>query len=256
VSNTEGIVKSIEGKNSDSSKSDRFSSERNNAHAQIRSMGEISLLTEDELIQNKIVYPGTKDRQLLNAFRELRTKLLQKSHNRNFICLISSLGAGGGASYVALNLAAVFALDKTKTSLLVDCNLYGPGVESVLDIGNVDGVTDFIENPEVEVKDIVYASGIPRLRVIPVGSNREAGPEHYASERMKEFFSAIKSRYDDRFILVDAPPVLSSAETRILADLCDMAVLVLPYGKVTQAQIDAGVSVFDKDKLAGVVFNN
>lgn len=251
MSNTEGIIKNIEGK-SGGPESDRFAA----ARSQIRQMGEIALLSEDELIQNKIVYPGTKDRTLLNAFRELRTSLLQKNHNRNFICLVSSLSAGGGASYVALNLAAAFALDKTKTSLLVDCNLYGPGVESVLDIGNVDGVTDFIENPEIEVKDIVYASGIPRLRVIPVGSNREAGAEHYASERMAEFFTSIKSRYDDRFILVDAPPILSSAETRILADLCDMVVLVLPYGKVSQAQIEAGVGVIDKDKLAGIVFNN
>lgn len=256
MSNKEGVIKSIEDANVGSSDTGRFSGDHNNARTQIRRMGEIALLSEDELIQNKIVYPGTKDRQLLNAFRELRTKLLQKNNNKNFICLVSSLSSGGGASYVALNLAAVFALDKTKTSLLVDCNLYGPGIESVLDIGDVDGVTDFIDNPDVEVKDIVYATGIPRLRVIPVGSNREAGAEHYASERMAEFFSSIKSRYSDRFILVDAPPILSSAETRILADLCDMAVLVIPYGKVSQAQIDAGVSIIDKDKLAGIVFNN
>lgn len=224
--------------------------------AQIKRMAEIRLLSEDRLIQDKIIYSGMKDRPLLNTFRELRTKLLQKSSGKNFICLVSSLSAGGGASYVALNMAAVFSLDQSKTSMLIDCNLYGRGVDSVFNLGSVDGVTDFVESPELEIKDIIYASGINRLRIVPVGSNREAGAEHYSSSRMQSFLSEIKNRYDDRFIFVDAPPIISAAESRILADLCDMAILVLPYGKVSQAQVEAGVEAIDQAKLAGIVFNN
>jgi Mrp family chromosome partitioning ATPase len=232
------------------------SSNRSKSQSLIKQMGEVALLSDDELLKNKILYAGMKDRRVLNVFRELRTTLVQKNKGKNFICMVSSLSGGGGGSYVALNLAAALALDKSKTSLLIDCNLYDPSIDSLLDIGEVDGVTDFIDDSNLEVKDIIYASGISRLRVIPVGSNREAGAEHYSSPRMKQFFSSIKSRYDDRFIVIDAPPILSSAETRILAELCDMAILVLPYGRASQDQISAGVDVFDKDKLAGIVFNN
>lgn len=235
---------------------DITSDNRSISRAQIRQMSEVGELSENELSDRKIIYPGMKERHVLNSFRDLRTTLMQRAKGRNFICLVSSLSSGGGATYISLNLAAAFALDKSKTALLIDCNLYDPSIDSLLNIDEAEGVTDFIDDPSIDIKDIIYASGIPRLRIIPVGSNREAGAEHYSSSRMEEFVSAIRDRYDDRFIVIDAPPILSAAETRILADLCDMAILVLPYGKVSAAQIDEGVKAIPKDKFAGVVFNN
>lgn len=230
--------------------------ERHLSRAKIRRMSEVGKLSEDELNQLKIIHSKMPERQVLNAFRELRTKLVQKASGENFICLVSSLCEGGGASYVALNLAATFALDQSKTALLIDCNLYAPKIDPLLKMEGAEGVTDFLDDPALDIKDIIYASGIPRLRVIPVGSNREAGAEHYSSERMADFIKAIKGRYNDRYIIVDAPSILSSVETRILADLCDMAVLVVPYGKVSPAEVQAGVDVIAKNKFAGVVFNN
>lgn len=224
---------------------------------QIKGMAEVHELSTEELDNLKILHAGMLNRKVLNAFRELRVKLLQKSKGDNFVCLVSSLcERGGGGSYVATNLAAAFALDKAKTSVLVDCDLYAPSLDRLLNVDAVHGVTDYLDDYDLDVQDIIYASGVPRMRVVPIGSNRERGAEHFSSERMDAFIKAMKVRYPDRFIIIDAPPILNSAETRILADLCDMAVLVLPYGKVSSEQVQAGVGVVDKSKLAGIVFNN
>jgi Mrp family chromosome partitioning ATPase len=181
---------------------------------------------------------------------------MQRSKGKNFICLVTSLCDGGGSSFVAMNLAAAVALDKTKTSLLVDCNLYDPSVDRLLGVEADYGLTDFLDEPQLQVQDIIYASGVPRMRLIPVGSNRERGAEHFSSQRMGQFVDGIKARYADRFVFVDAPPIASSAEAKILAGLCDMVVLVVPYGKVSEQQMNQGISMVAEDKLAGVVFNN
>lgn len=224
---------------------------------QIKQMAEVNILSAEELQQMKIVHPSMKNHQVLNAFRELRVKLLQKSNGENFICLVSSLSdSAGGGSYVAANLAAAIALDQTKTSLLVDCDLYAPSLDRLFRVDTGYGVTDYLDDYDLDIHDIIYATGVPRMRLMPIGSNRERGAEHFSSERMNELITAMKSRYPDRFIIIDAPPILKSAETRILADLCDMAVLVLPYGKVPAEKIQAGIDAINKDKLAGLVFNN
>lgn len=226
-------------------------------HRQIQAMAEISELATVELDHLKILHSTMQNHQVLNAFRELRVKLLQKSQGENFVCLVSSLAdSEGGSTYVATNLAAAIALDKTKTSLLIDCDLYAPSLDKMFGIESNYGVTDYLDDDELSPEDIIYASGVPRMRIMPIGSNRERGAEHFSSERMKTLIDSVKQRYSDRFIVIDAPPIISSAETRILADLCDMAVLVLPYGKVTNEQVQAGVSVVQKEKLAGLVFNN
>lgn len=222
----------------------------------ISEMAEVRELSLSELEELKLIHSGVRNNGVLNAFRELRTKLLHSSKGENFICLVTSLCDGGGSSYVSMNLAAAVALDKTKTSLLVDCNLYDPSVDRLLGVEADYGLTDFLDEPELQVQDIIYASGVPRMRLIPVGSNRERGAEHFSSGRMTQFVDGIKSRYSDRYVFIDAPPIVSSAEAKILASLCDMVVLVVPYGKVSGQQLDAGIAMVAEDKLAGVVFNN
>jgi Mrp family chromosome partitioning ATPase len=226
------------------------------ARQQIRKMTEVEQWEPGELDALKIIHPGIKNRDLLNSFRELRTQLMQKTGGKNAVCLVSSVCKGGGGSFVSLNLAATIALDISKTALLIDCNLYEPSVERLMRVTPDYGLTDYLEDVNLDVQDIIYSAGIPRLRVIPVGCNTEAGAEHFISARMGDFIEAVRTRYPDRFIIIDAPPVGLAAETRILANYCDVALLVVPYGRVTPQQIQSGIDTVGKDKVAGLVFND
>lgn len=223
---------------------------------QIKQMAEIVPLSPAELDELKIVYPGMPNTAVLNTFREIRTKLVSSANKNNFVLMISSICHEGGGSFTALNMAAVFALDKTKTALLIDCNLYQPTADKLLGVEPDFGLTDYLVNPDLDVDDIIYASGIDRLRVIPVGSHIEGGAEYFTSERMYQFVLSVKERYPDRFIIIDAPPVGLSAEGKILAELSDYLVLVVPYGKVSEQQIQAGVAAAGEDKVSGIIFNN
>jgi protein-tyrosine kinase len=223
---------------------------------QIRQMSEVNLLDYSELDAARIIYPSMRDICTLNTYRELRTKLIQKAGKNNFTVMVSSLAAGGGGSYVSVNLAAAFALDFEKTALLVDCNHTSPCSEKLLSTAVDFGLTDFLVDPGLAVSDIIYATGIPRLRLTPMGNQVSAESEFFTSDRMDEFISEVKSRYAERFTIIDAPPMNSSPDARVLADLCDYSVLVVPYGRVTKAQISAGINSIPTDKFAGLVFNN
>jgi protein-tyrosine kinase len=225
------------------------------APAQISKMSEVRHFTSAEFQALKIVSASDEGSVHLKVFRDLRTQLMKKTDWRNFVCLVTS-AAPGGSSHVAVNLAATIALDKSKTSLLVDANLYSPYAEVLLPVPSQLGLTDFLDDPTTGVEDIVYASGVPRMRVVPVGNNREGGTEKLNSPRMREFFAEIKNRYSDRFVIVDAPSAADyDAEIRILAELCDFVVLVVPYGKVTESQLNASIDKIGADHLAGIVYN-
>ncbi len=222
---------------------------------QIGDMTEVDRFTKNELNHLKVIDHGMANKSALNHFRELRTKILAKVNRKNFCCLVSSVSTGGGASFVSANLAAAFSLDQTKSSLLIDCNLDDPSVNRLLPGDAELGLTDYLTNPDIQVSDIVHASGVPRLRVIPLGSHLESAAEHFASERMKKFVQEIRLRYPDRFIFIDAPQI-STAESRILAELTDFSVLVIPYGKVTKQMIHEAADVVGEEKMMGMIFNN
>lgn len=223
--------------------------------AVIDNMSEVRAFSQQELAGLKIVNSGDEGTEHLKVFRDLRTQLIKRSNARNFVCLVTSAAPGGG-SYVAANLAATIALDRSKTSLFLDCNLYDPYAENLLPVPAHLGLTDFLDDPSISTSEVVYASGIPRLRVVPVGNNREGGTEKLNSARMREFFHEVKQRYPDRYTIVDAPSAAEyDAEIRILADLCDFVVLVVPYGKVTEIQLQSAIEKIGSERLAGIVYN-
>lgn len=222
----------------------------------ISSMGEVDQFSRDQLEEMRILYSGMPNAKVLNMFRELRTQLVQKNNKNNFVCMVTSLCHSGGASYVATNLASVFALDKAKTSVLIDANLYAPSLENLIIGDSSAGLTDYLSDPSLSIKDVVYATGVPRLRVIPIGENREGAAEYFSSDKMVAFIEEVRSRYSDRYIFVDAPPIADASEARILAEVADLIILVVPHGRVTLDQIEASINTVGRDKLSGLVYNN
>lgn len=244
-------------------------SPRNHLELRLKSARQIALMKEPlpqsvaQLRARKIIYPEMKDRGVLDTFRRLRTKLLQVSDGENFIVMLTSVIPGNGASFSATNLAVAFALDDTKTALVVDCNFRNPIQHKRFGVGgkrDLIGLTDYLENPDTtdpegwSVDDIIYPTGIRRVSVVPVGKRREASQEYVASAHMEAFFSEVRDRYPDRFIFVDAPSISESPDAMVLADLCDMVVLCVGHGKVTLNQIAQVAAEFGNEKLAGVIF--
>ncbi|MBW4933417.1 polysaccharide biosynthesis protein [Marinobacter sp. F4206] len=218
-------------------------------------MQEPRRLTPDDMDERRIIYPESSNRTLVNRFRDLRTKLLEASGGNNFTIVVSSTNRGAGTSFVALNLAAAFAFDQSKTAVVIDCNLREPSLHSTLDIMPETGLTDFLDDPDYDIARILYPTGIPRLRLIPAGSRRETPSEFFTSFRMKQFLQAVRRRYPDRFIVLDTAPITDSPDARILSELCDYAMLVVPHGRVTPNQVEQAATAFNPKKFVGTVIN-
>ncbi len=223
---------------------------------QIKNMALPALWSQDELYEKKVIFAGMRQRELLNALREIKIKLLQKSKSDNIVVLVASVSSEGGSSFVGFNLAATFALDLHKTALYVDCNPYGSSADRYIVTPVELGLTQYLTDNNIQLKRIIYPSGVERLRVIPSGGSSESAAEFFSSKRMEVLVQEIKNRYPDRFIILDAPSIQQSTEARILAQYCDHAVLVVPFGKAVKDEILAAVDAVGKEKFAGLIFNN
>ncbi|MET0356282.1 MAG: polysaccharide biosynthesis protein [Cellvibrio sp.] len=221
----------------------------------IKNMPMPVLWSQDELYEKKIVFTGMRQRQLLNAYREVRIKLLKKSQTDNMVVLVSSVTDSSASSNFSFNLAATFALDPHKTALFIDCNPYSPSAEHYIN-GPVDtGLTQYLTDDNISIENIIYPTGVERLRVIPSGGASESAAEVFNSTRMQRFVAEIKERYPDRFIVLEVPSVQQSTEARILSRYCDHALLLVPFGKAVTDEVLAAVDAVGKEKFAGVVFN-
>ncbi len=220
-------------------------------------LDEPKALTTRELEDRRVIHRNDSVREQADAFRELRTRLLAAGGERNFVTLVAPISHGCGGSFVARNLAAAFAFDDTKTSLLIDCDVLHPSQHSALRVDTSSGgLMDYLEDSSLDVAKVLYRTGVPRLRLIPSGRQRETTGESFSSFRMRAMIDSVRSRYPDRYLILDSPSVLGSPDARILSELADMVVLVAGYGLVTPEKIEAALASFPPEKIAGVVFNH
>lgn len=219
-------------------------------------MHENNLLDAHDYQEKKIVHPDMDKYEILNTFREVRTKVLQESKGKNMVLMVVSLQHGMGATFSAVNLAAAFSYEGEKTSLLIDCDQHKRKLEKFFNRDVNYGLTDYLEDNNIGTEKIIYQTGINRMRYIPVGKRRETVGEFFSSERMIDFITHVKKRYSDRFVILNAPPVEVTADAAILSEVSDFIIFILPYGKISNQRIQKAIKLLPKEKIIGFVINN
>jgi Mrp family chromosome partitioning ATPase len=213
---------------------------------------------EAELVNGKIVYSYMSDEPVLRSFRQLRTSLFQRAGTHNFVLSVAAVARKGGGSFGARNLAAAVGFDVAGSAGVSVCDPKSPSLESLAlaeDRGAVLGFTDYLASGELRAEEIIYASGIPRLRVIPVGTRARAGSEFFSSPKLYTLVQELRQRYPERSVILDSPP-LSEPDAVILSCISDFVLIVVPYGRVTGSQVIAAASSLEPNQLIGTVLND
>lgn len=201
-----------------------------------------------------LIHPGMEDQSILNSYRDIRNKLLKLSDYRNFVCLVTSLNSKDETSLQALNLAAVFAFDKARSALVVDCTTSSNVIDSILAVDDALGLIDFIESDYDDLGALVYECRLDRVRIIPAGNRSETRTETLESTRMREIIIELKNRYPDRFIFINAPSMVLSSEVQVLSNVSDMVIFEMTPGTVTADQVRDALEMIGPEKVAGILF--
>ena len=163
-----------------------------------------------------------------DQFRTIRTNLrFLANEKKERVFLISSPGIGEGKSTMTANLAVSLAQQKDKV-LLIDANLRSPIIDQIFKIPNEFGLTDVL-NYKLSLQEAVYHSKVGRLEILTSGLPATNPAELLGSEMMIALLKNVAKTYD--IVLIDSPSVLTSTETRMLANISDGVVLVLNKGK-------------------------
>lgn len=230
--------------------------ERLVASRSITRITETNALSPAQMLDRSIISPTSMGQPQVDAFREVRTRLLAAANDNNIVTLVAPVSRGSGGSFVARNLAAAFAFDEAKSAVLIDCDLYRPSQHTTMRIDPFKGgLVNYLEDPATFIADMLYETGIPRLRLIPAGTSPTRNTEYLSSFRMRLLVDSLRSRYPDRYLFLDSPAVRGAPDARILADIANVVVLVAGYGCDSAEDIARAAANFDPGKFAGVVFN-
>lgn len=197
--------------------------------------------------------PHTPAAEEYRKLKSIVVKLTKGDRFRNMLMVTSSIG-NEGKSVTAINLAMSLAQEYDHTVMLVDADLRKPSVHHYLGLEKKAGLSECLLDG-MEIKDVLVRTGIGRLSVLQAGRVVRNPGELFSSQRFRDFFLEIKTRYPDRYIVIDTPPVLPFAESRSLCQIVDGVVLVVKEGAVTLDSIAETMECLGGTELLGIVYN-
>jgi receptor protein-tyrosine kinase len=174
--------------------------------------------------------------------------------NANMIMVTSAL-PGEGKTFTSINLAMSIAMEMDKTVLLIDADVAKPDVTARLGVEAEKGLIDVLLDDGLTLPDVLLRTDIPKLTLLPSGNRHVHSTELLASERMRQLTLELSSRYSDRIVIFDSPPLLLTSEARVLAGLMGQVVLVTEESKTPQHAVKEAVEMLVDNEIVGIVMN-
>lgn len=196
-----------------------------------------------------------QDADAIDAYKLLKIQVQHFTQQKGLNTLmVTSVGPGEGKTLTAINLAAIFAKDFSRTVLLVDCDLKRQKIHQYLGYSSDKGLIDHIFN-DTPIKDLIVWPGIEKLTIISGGKKGVDSAEILSSPKMETLVQEMKSRYPERYLIFDTPPVLTGADAVAFARLVDGIVVVVQAGKTSIQDIRKALTLIPREKFLGFVLN-
>ena len=217
----------------------------------------------DRLLAENMLVPDTNlGPEIQDDYRRIKRPLLSNAVGRDRsmvdrgnLILVTSAIPGEGKTYTSVNLALSMSQEMDNTVLLVDCDVAKKGVSRMLGLENETGLVDVLERDDLTIGDVLLQTDIPNLRLVSAGKQNKYVTELLASDRMYDLVNEIASRYSNRIIIFDGPPLLPAPQTQILAGLVGQVVFVVEAGKTQQSLVEEALEMIPENQATGLVMN-
>lgn len=215
----------------------------------------------NHLAAQSIVTPTVGRSHLADEFRILKRPLLSNAtgkgatmvSNGNLI-MITSAVPGEGKSFTAANLAMSIATELDHTVLLVDADVARPSIPRIFGIPPSKGLLDVLVDG-IDLSQVLLRTSVEKLSILQSGTQHPRATELLASEAMNQLLLDMASRYSDRIIIFDSPPLLVTTEARVLATHMGQVVMVVRAEHTPNADVRHAFSFLEACPVKMAVLN-
>ena len=206
------------------------------------------------LEENRIVAHDKMDLRSL-AYDQLRTHVLQTMDENGWRTLaVTSPTPMCGKTVTAINLAYSISYLADQTVLLADFDLRRPSVAQYMGIPEGPGLSDYLNGKE-QLADCLVNPSAERLVVLPSFHPLGNASELLAADGTRALVRDIRRRYNNRKIVFDLPPILTTDDVQAFLPAVDCVLLVVASGSSKANEVRMARRLLAKHNLVGAVMN-
>jgi protein-tyrosine kinase len=206
-------------------------------------------------VADDVVAAYNPQSELIEPLRALRSQLTLRWFNdaNHKIVAITSPGRGEGRSWLAANLAVVFAQIGERT-LLIDADMRNPRQHELFNLGNSVGLSALLTGRAGKETAYRIHSQL-RLFVLPAGI-LPPNPQELLG---RPVFDIVLERFVEQFdvILIDTPAAAETADAQIVAKRAGAAVMLARLKATRHAQLISAMQSLNQTgvNVIGTVIN-
>jgi exopolysaccharide/PEP-CTERM locus tyrosine autokinase len=208
------------------------------------------------------VTPDAPTSRIADEFRVIKRPIIRSAQGRagarirngNLVMVTSAL-PGEGKTFTALNLAMSVAMEFDNTVLLVDGDVANPALPRLIGVPEAPGLLDLLTNDKLDVSEALVKTNVEKLTVLPAGRQHRRATELLASEQMAALLRDLASRYQDRIIIFDSPPLLPTTEARVLATHMGQIVMVVAAESTSQNTLGQAMATIESCEHVMMLLN-
>jgi len=208
------------------------------------------------------ITPQSSRSQIAEEFRVIKRPLIANAMgkgaapvaNGNLI-MVTSAVPNEGKTFTAINLAMSIAMELDNTVMLVDADVAHPSVLNVLGLPPGRGLLDVLQKESKELSDVLLKANVEKLTLLPAGTQHPRATELLASDAMVDLLQEMATRYSDRIIIFDSPPLLVTTEAHVLASHMGQIVMVTRAEQTLQNQVKQALATIDNCPVKMMVLN-
>jgi receptor protein-tyrosine kinase len=171
------------------------------------------------------------------------------------VVMVTSAQPGEGKTFTALSLAMSVVADEGVQVLLVDLDVVKNECCRRLGIRSEPGLVDLLADSNLRLAQALVATDVPRLAVLPAGSNHPLAHELIASPKMYDLVHQLSSMYRHGLVIFDLPPVLASADASVFAENVGQTIVVVEANRTGRASIEQTISLLSGCKRISLILN-
>jgi receptor protein-tyrosine kinase len=208
------------------------------------------------------VTPDAQRSRIADEFRVLKRPIIKNAQERtgpviergNCVMVTSALPREG-KSFVSLNLAMSIALEVDSTVLLVDADVANPSLMRRMHLPDSKGLLDLLTDDGMDLADVLLKTNVDKLSLLPAGTSDRRATEMLASAAMAELVNEMATRYSDRILVFDSPPLLATTEARVLASHMGQIVMVVEADQTNQSAVKQALETIENCPVVLMVLN-
>jgi Mrp family chromosome partitioning ATPase len=190
------------------------------------------------------------------AYKLLRTQALRRLDQlgANTLAVVSP-SAADGKTLTTINLAIAIAATSGRTALVVDFDLRNPSLHRRFGFEPTVGVEECLGQRRPLHEALVKIAGYERLTLLPARSRVEQSSELLTASRVGELVTEMRTRYTNRVILFDLPPVLLADDVLAFSQHIQAALLVVGERHTKREDVTRSLELLRDTPIIGTVLN-